>query len=156
MKAPGRKAPGKATKAPRRRTRAALRHRSVATPGSEIVALRRELAEAKEQQAATADVLRIIASSPGDLEPVFKAMLANAVRICGAKFGTLYRYDGKTLHVAALQTHRANLQKPGGKRRCNSAAKPQLPHSIAQSRRRRRCESPMFARSRPTAPIRCG
>jgi GAF domain-containing protein len=102
MKAPGRKAPGKATKAPRRRTRAALRHRSVATPGSEIVALRRELAEAKEQQAATADVLRIIASSPGDLEPVFKAMLANAVRICGAKFGTLYRYDGKTLHVAAL------------------------------------------------------
>ncbi len=64
--------------------------------------LKRELAETQEQLAATADVLRIIASSPGELEPVFKAMLANAVRICGAKFGTLYRYDGETLHVAAL------------------------------------------------------
>ena len=102
MRAPRRKAAGKATKAPRRRTTAGLRRRSVAAPGSDIAALRRELAEAQEQQAATADVLRIIANSPGDLEPVFKAMLANAVRICGAKFGTLYRYDGKTLHVAAL------------------------------------------------------
>src|SRR4029079_12168085 len=83
-------------------TTAGPRRRSVAAPGSEIAALRRELAESQEQQAATAEVLRIIASSPGDLEPVFKAMLANAVRICGAKFGTLYRYDGQTFHVAAL------------------------------------------------------
>ena len=44
---------------------------------------------------------RSSAGSPGELEPVFEAMLANAVRICGAKFGTLFRYDGNVLHLAA-------------------------------------------------------
>jgi hypothetical protein len=54
----------------------------------------RELAEAREQQAATSEVLRVISSSPGELEPVFKAMLANAVRICEAKFGSLFLREG--------------------------------------------------------------
>jgi len=58
----------------------------------------RELSEAREQEAATAEVLRIISSSPGELELVFDAMLENAVRICEAKFGVLYRYDGKLFH----------------------------------------------------------
>jgi hypothetical protein len=61
----------------------------------------RELSEAREQQAATAEVLRIISTSPGELELVFQAMLENAVRICEAKFGTMFRFDGELFHVAA-------------------------------------------------------
>jgi two-component system NtrC family sensor kinase len=58
----------------------------------------RERDEALAREAATAEVLQVISNSPGELEPVFNAMLANAIRICEAKFGTLFRYDGQFFH----------------------------------------------------------
>jgi len=62
----------------------------------------RELAEAREQQSATSEVLHVISSSPDRLARVFQTMLENATRICGAKFGILFRYEGGTFHPAAM------------------------------------------------------
>ena len=62
----------------------------------------RELAEALEQQTATSEVLRVISSSPGELEPVFQAMLANATRICEAKFGNLFLCEGDEFRLVAM------------------------------------------------------
>jgi two-component system NtrC family sensor kinase len=61
----------------------------------------RELEEARDERAALAGVLQVISSSPGELEPVFQAMLENAVRICNANFGNIYRWDGDSLRLVA-------------------------------------------------------
>jgi GAF domain-containing protein len=60
-----------------------------------------ELRESLQQQIATSEVLQVISSSPGELEPVFQAMLSNAVRVCEAKFGVLLRYCDNAFHAAA-------------------------------------------------------
>ena len=62
----------------------------------------RELSELLEQQTATSEVLSVISSSPGELEPVFQAMLANATRLCEAKFGLLFLRESCALRVGAM------------------------------------------------------
>src|SRR5262249_46305420 len=81
------------------RNPSAARHKTQ----SDVAQLTRERDEALEREKATAEVLRAISSSPGELEPVFRAVLENATRICAAKFGTLHLYYGDAFHLAAFQ-----------------------------------------------------
>ena len=80
----------------------------------------RELKESLEQQTATSEVLSVIASSSGELQPVFQAMLENAVRICEAKFGFMNRYEGDTWKIIAVHgaapAYTEYLQQHGYKR----------------------------------------
>jgi signal transduction histidine kinase len=68
----------------------------------QVIALTRELTEALKQQTATSEVLRVISSSPGNLKPVFQAMLENATRVCEAKFGILWLREGDGFRSVAL------------------------------------------------------
>ena len=129
------KAGGKPLKAGRRKAVAAKRpgalkvarhHKSpVAHEETEVARLSRERDEALEQQKATAEVLRVISASPSDLEAVFQAVLENATRLCAAKFGEIFRFDGSAFCFAArvntppdyteFQRRRGSFQPyPGG------------------------------------------
>src|SRR5215472_14504053 len=84
--------------------------KSVVDLKREIAALKRELRaraddlrESFEHQTATSEVLRIVASSPGNLQPVFDAMLEKATELCEAKFGLLLLYDGEAYETVAVR-----------------------------------------------------
>jgi len=84
------------------KARRAATARASATPKGQATDLARELKEAREQLTATSELLKVISSSPGKLEPVFKAILKNATRICQARFGTLNLYDGNAFRRVAI------------------------------------------------------
>ena len=108
------RASSKLAKARSRRAKSlkAVRHSrpSDSSQETELARLTRErdealeqLSEALEQQTATADVLRVISSSPGALEPVFDAILENAVGICDDKFGNLWLREGNRVRIVAIK-----------------------------------------------------
>src|SRR5262249_41801073 len=94
----------KTTRPKRKSTPTAVRRRSssIADLQEQVTFLARELAETREQQTATSDILQVISTSPGDLKPVFETMLESATRICGAKFGMLNLYDGDSFRPVAF------------------------------------------------------
>src|SRR5262245_48479441 len=75
----------------------------------ELIEAQKHLAELVEQQTATSEVLRVISSSKGELEPVFQTTLEKAVGICEAKFGNVYRWDGAALSLVASHNTPSSL-----------------------------------------------
>src|SRR5215831_481483 len=65
----------------------------------------RERAEATEQQAATSEILRVISASPTDLQPVFDTIAESSMRLCGALFSSVYRFDGELIHIVAHRNY---------------------------------------------------
>jgi hypothetical protein len=105
---------GKPAKTPRRkkaalkavakhgsRPKSVRRRRSGTGAEAKVMRLTRELTEALQQQTATAEILQVVSSSPGDLQRVFDTMLESARRLCDAEFGNIYRWDGDALHLIA-------------------------------------------------------
>jgi GAF domain-containing protein len=84
------------------KTRADRMRKTPADLEQQLESCRRELAEAREQQAATSEVLRVISSSPTDVQPVFDAIVRSAVRLCDGAFGALNTFDGELIHPGAL------------------------------------------------------
>ena len=117
------KAGGKADKADRRTAATPKRSTSPkAVPGrrsspsshdTEMARIIRERDEALERETGTAEVLRVISASSGELQPVFDAMLANATRLCQANFGTLNLNEGDKTTVVAMQMFRTPSQSSG-------------------------------------------
>jgi hypothetical protein len=113
-----------ASRARRPTPRRARALRSSNAEKKNVAQLTRELNEAREQQVATSEVLRVIASSPVELDSVFDPILANATRLCAAKFGIMFFYEEGAFRVAALhqvtpalaefQRRRGAFQPPRG------------------------------------------
>jgi hypothetical protein len=75
---------------------------SIAGQGTVVARLTRERDQALLRKTANSEILRLISTSPGDLDLVFSTILEHATRICNANFGTLFRFDGENLHPAAI------------------------------------------------------
>jgi two-component system, NtrC family, sensor kinase len=80
------------------------RTRELADMQKRLAESQQHLAETLAQQTATSQVLQVISSSPGELEPVFEALLGNATRLCEAEFGLMHRYDGDAFYLTAVQS----------------------------------------------------
>src|SRR5215471_11167479 len=101
-KAKGLKRGGQTRSAPAKaKIRAKRKDASTALLARKLEVKARELAEAHERETAASKVLQVISSSPSDLEPVFKTILENATRICGAKFAVLGLREGDNFRIAA-------------------------------------------------------
>jgi hypothetical protein len=73
--------------------------RQAGKPKSGTAKLKSLLRAAEDRQAATADILKVIASSPSDVQPVFDVIVERAVQLCGARMGRVYRYDVNLIHM---------------------------------------------------------
>src|SRR6516162_7619406 len=97
------RASSKLAKARSRKAMPKGRNATTVRAESESERLRRERDEALKRETATAEVLRLISKSPGDLELVFRSILENATRLCEAQFGILFRYDGRLFNKLAVR-----------------------------------------------------
>ena len=90
-----------------------LQHPSGSTqPARSYAEVQRSLTEALDQQTATSEILRVIRSSPTDVQPVFDAIVASATRLCEAAFGAAFRFDG---HLQTFVAHH-NATRYSGRR----------------------------------------
>src|SRR3974390_99993 len=79
------------------------RRSTTTTQETETARLIRERDEALEQQKATAEILRVIRTSPADVQPVFETIVRSAVSLCGSLYANVFRFDGELLHFVAFQ-----------------------------------------------------
>jgi hypothetical protein len=122
---------------PKRRNAPKARNRGVSIAGQETVVARltQERDEALLRETANAEILRLIAKSPGDLDFLFRTVLENATRICNANFGTLFRFDGENiLPMAQFNTPAALLKRKRGEGHSSQHLAPQWSTSCGQSR----------------------